>query len=193
MTRKKILLATSNKGKISDIILALKDINVEILDLSNSALRSPKEYGESFEENALIKANYYSKKMNENVLSDDSGLCIEALDWKPGVYTAIWAKNGNIFEKLHKMIKRTKSNNFNAIFICILCYKVINQKPIFFEGKIYGKVIFPPKGENGFGFDPIFIPNGANKTFAEMSKTEKLKFSSRGLALEKFKHYLLNA
>jgi XTP/dITP diphosphohydrolase len=193
MAIKRILLATSNKGKTSDIALALKDTAVEVLDLSNFNLRSPVEYGESFEDNALIKANYYSKRMNENVLSDDSGLCIEALDWKPGVHTAIWAKDRNIFEKLQKMIKRTKSNNFNAIFICILCYKKIYKEPIFFEGKISGKVTFPPKGENGFGFDPIFIPDGTNKTFAEMSKAEKLKFSSRGIALEKFKHYLLNA
>lgn len=184
-----ILIATSNKGKLAEIKHFLGE-DCKLLDLSSYKTNQPEENGESFHDNALIKASDYSEVTKMTVLADDSGLAVEALNGAPGVFTARLGRDKDRFDKLLQLIKDSGSSNYRAHFVCVLCYKKLGDKPVFFEGKSYGSLVFPPRGEYGFGFDPIFIPDKANKTFAEMTQEEKLTYSARGEALEKFKLYM---
>lgn len=186
----KILVATSNKGKMVEINFFLKNLNIELADLSSYPSTPPKENGLTFEENALIKADYYSSLTRLNVLTDDSGLCIDALEGKPGIYTARWADKNDKFDKIANLIAHSRTKNYQAYFTCVLCYKELDKKAVFFEGRTDGRISFPPKGEQGLGFDSIFIAEGTNKSFAEMNKDEKLKYSARGKALKKLSSYL---
>ena len=186
---KEILIASNNKGKIEEIkkifdnykLLTLKDVNccVDVI-----------EDGKTFEENSVKKATEIAKVTGKPTISDDSGLCIEALDNWPGVHTARFLNSeGDVRIKNEEIINRMKSiSNRNAKFICVISY-CDNDKVITTKGEICGKIAFSCRGENGFGFDEIFeIDNG--KTLAELSKEEKNNLSSRKIALEKLKELI---
>ena len=139
--------------------------------------------------NSKLKANFFSKYVDYPVISDDSGLCIDALKNKPGIYSARLAKkHGSFFNAMKFILKQMKKKlNRKAIFVCSLSYKSRNKKIITVEGKLEGKISFKILGKKGFGYDPIFIPIKKKITFGQMSKFKKIKMDHRYIAFQKLK------
>ena len=185
---KKILIGTHNLGKFKEIAYLIsnkyKKISPKILKI-----KSPKETGKSFKSNSRLKVQYFRRFINFPVISDDSGICISSLNNKPGIYTARFAKkNGGYFKAMKLILKKLKkTKNRNAKFICSLSYKLPSGKIVTKEGKVSGKISYKILGKNGFGFDPIFIPNFSKKTYAEMTKKKKMKIDHRYIAFKKLK------
>ena len=193
---KKILIGTHNKGKVKEISYLL---NKKIKKVSpfKLNLKSPIETGKSFKSNSELKAKYFFKKSKIITISDDSGLCVECLDGKPGIYSARWAKKyGGFKQAMLKIIQLVKNKNKNknkkntntkAKFVCslTLCF----GEKIFFTaiGEIHGNISEKMLGKNGFGYDPIFIATGHNLTFAQMGKRKKIFMDHRFLAFKKLK------
>tara|TARA_B110000495_G_C22645172_1_gene382857 strand:- start:27 stop:629 length:603 start_codon:yes stop_codon:yes gene_type:complete len=192
----KLLVGTNNKGKLKEIRNLLPK-NVEIYSTSHFKIKSPIENGKTFEENSLIKAKYFSNKSRMICLSDDSGLEIDLLDGDPGIYSARWGgKKGDfvkamnrVYKELDKKNKNWKNKKIKARFICALTIYGANQKVINSIGKIEGHISPLMKGENGFGYDPIFIPQGKKATFGEMKPTQKYKIDHRYKAFKKIKKF----
>ncbi|MFL2853778.1 MAG: RdgB/HAM1 family non-canonical purine NTP pyrophosphatase [Candidatus Pelagibacter sp.] len=192
----KILIGTNNQGKLREITNLLPK-KVKVFSTKDFNLKSPKETGKTFKSNALIKAKYFSKKTNLICLSDDSGLEIDILKKKPGIYSARWGgKNSDfnkamqrVYKELDKKDEEWKAKKISARFICALVIYWPNRKKIYSVGKISGKISKIKKGKNGFGYDPIFIPNGHKRTFAEMSKIYKYKIDHRAKAFNKIKRF----
>ncbi len=190
----KILVGTNNKGKLKEIRDLLPK-NLEIYSATNFKIKSPAENGKTFEENSLIKAKYFSKRSKMICLSDDSGLEIDALEGKPGIYSARWGgKKGDftkamnkVFEELDKKFPNWKTKKIKARFICALTIYGPNQEAISSIGKIEGYISTSIKGKNGFGYDPIFIPKGKKITFGEMKPSQKYKIDHRYKAFKKIK------
>ena len=191
-----ILIGTNNSGKLKEI----KDLlpkNLEIYSTSDFKLKSPIENGKTFEENSLIKAKYFSKKSKMICLSDDSGLEIDVLDGDPGIYSARWGgKKEDFVKAMHKVFKELDKKNKNwknkkikARFVCALTIYGPNQKTINSVGKIEGHISPSIKGENGFGYDSIFIPQGKKITFGEMKASQKFKIDHRYEAFKKIKKF----
>ena len=196
----KLLIATGNKGKLAEFeqYFAKQNRAIEITSLAGFNLIEPEENGSTFAENALIKATYYSNKTNLIALADDSGLSIDQLDGDPGIYSARWAGQGKNFKiamarvKQELKYKNITLDQVTASFHCVLCLYYpnhivtdITKQKLFFSGQIKGKISFPPRGDNGFGYDPIFIPNGHDITLAQMANEEKEAISHRTIAIKK--------
>ena len=192
----KILIGTNNRGKLTEITNLLPK-KVKVFSTKNFNLKSPNETGKTFKSNALIKAKYFSKKTNLICLSDDSGLEIDVLKKKPGIYSARWGGKKNDFNKamqrvykeLDKKDKEWRTKKVSARFVCALVIYWPNRQKIYSLGKVSGKISKTKKGKNGFGYDPIFIPNGHKRTFAEMSKSYKYKIDHRAKAFKKIKRF----
>ena len=185
---KKILIGTHNKGKFKEISFLIskkfKKINPTLLKIP-----SPKETGKTFTSNSELKANFFSQYVDYPVISDDSGLCIRALNQRPGIYSARLAKKQGSFFKAMKYIlnKMKNKKNRSATFVCSLSFKLPKKKPINAIGKIKGSISYNILGKNGFGYDPIFIPDNYNKTFGEMQKSKKIKIDHRFIAFRNLK------
>jgi XTP/dITP diphosphohydrolase len=197
----RLFIASNNQGKISEMSSLLSKLNIEAISPLNFNLQEPEENGEDFEKNAFIKAKYYAQQANLVALADDSGLCIEALDNQPGIHSARFAidKNGQknfplAFEKIFEQLKIRgieSSDKAKAFFICTLClYDPKNNFSKNFIGRVDGNINFQPLGNNGFGYDPIFIKTGMTQTFGEISADQKEQISHRQLAFTKFKTWL---
>ena len=192
----KLLIGTNNRGKLREIRELLPK-NIEIFSTSDFKIKSPVENGKTFEENSLIKARYFSKKSKMICLSDDSGLEIDILEGDPGIYSARWGgKKGNfikamnrVFKELDKKNKNWKTEKTKARFICALTIYGPNQKTISSIGRVDGHISSSMKGENGFGYDPIFIPKGKKITFGEMKPLQKYKMDHRFKAFKKIKKF----
>ena len=193
---KKVLIGTNNKGKLKEI----KDLlpkKIRIYSTSEFNLKSPRENGKTFKENSLIKSSYFSKKTKLVCLADDSGLEIDLLNKKPGLHSARWAGRkldfkkaiNRIYKELDKKNKNWKKIKVKARFICALSISNLDKKIVCAIGKIEGKISPKPKGTNGFGYDPIFIPNGKKITFGEMRPQIKHKIDHRFRALKKIKRF----
>tara|TARA_B110000305_G_scaffold194488_1_gene218559 strand:- start:16 stop:618 length:603 start_codon:yes stop_codon:yes gene_type:complete len=193
---KKILVGTNNIGKLKEI-KGLLPKNLEIYSTSDLKIKSPIENGKTFEENSLIKARYFSKKSKMICLSDDSGLEVDILGGNPGIYSARWGgKKGNfnkairrVFKELDKKNPNWKSKKVKARFICALTIYGSNQKIITSVGKVEGLISPFAKGKNGFGYDPIFVPEGKKITFGEMKPLQKYKIDHRYKAFKKIKKF----
>tara|TARA_B100001939_G_C16926911_1_gene612129 strand:- start:768 stop:1343 length:576 start_codon:yes stop_codon:yes gene_type:complete len=185
---KKILIGTHNGGKFKEIA-SLVSKKFRKISPVRFKIRSPKETGKTFKSNSKLKANFFSKFVNFPVISDDSGLCIKSLNNAPGVYSARLAKKKGSFNNAMKYILKKLNNkkNRSAFFVCSLTYKSENNKVINVQGKIYGTISKKILGKNGFGYDPIFIPNSYNETFGQMKKIKKMKIDHRYLAFKKLK------
>ena len=185
---KKILIGTHNKGKFQEIAYLLPK---KIKKISPFLLKipSPKETGKSFMSNSKLKANFFSKYVNFPVISDDSGLCIEALNNKPGIFSARLAKKHGSFLKAMKFILKKMKNKKNrkATFVCSLTYKNSDGSITCVQGKIKGKISEKILGNKGFGYDPIFIPSQKKITFGQMLKSKKIKMDHRYIAFRKLK------
>ena len=180
---KKILVGTHNRGKFKEIAYLLPKKYKKISPLK-LRIKSPKETGKSFKSNAILKVKFFSKFVNYGVISDDSGLCIKALNNRPGILSARLAKKHGSFLKAMKFILKKLKNKKNrrATFICSLSYKDERGKITTVQGNLKGTISNKILGKNGFGYDPIFIPNGQKITFGQMSKTKKIKMDHRFLA-----------
>ena len=192
-----LLIGTNNKGKLREI-KALLPKNIKIFSTSDFNLKSPRENGNTFRENSLIKASFFSKKSNQICISDDSGLEIKVLDNQPGIYSARWGGKKNdfdlaikkVFKKLNKKVPNWRNRKINAKFVCALTIYWPNGKYKTTTGKIEGKISNIKVGKKGFGYDPIFIPRGFNKTFGEMPPKKKYKIDHRYKAFQKIKKFL---
>ena len=193
----KLLIGTNNKGKLREI-RALLPKYIKIYSTANFKLKSPLENGSTFKENSLIKSQYFSKKTNLVCLADDSGLQIDILNNDPGIYSARWAgKSGNfnkaikrVYNALDKKDKNWKQKKIKARFVCALSICFLNKKIALVTGKVEGFISNEPKGTNGFGYDPIFIPISKKKTFGEMVPSQKYKIDHRYQAFKKIKKFL---
>ena len=193
----KLLIGTNNKGKLREI-KSLLPKNIEIHSTSEFTLKSPIENGETFKENSLIKSKYFSKKTGLLCLADDSGLEIDLLDKKPGIYSARWGgRHGHfnkaikrVYRELNKKNKNWKQRKIKARFICALSISYLNKKIACVQSKIEGYISNKPKGKNGFGYDPIFVPKGKKKTFGEMKPARKYKIDHRYFAFKKLRKFL---
>ena len=193
----KLVLGTNNQGKVREITKLLP-FNVSIDTPKRLKIKSPKEDGSSFLENSLIKAKYFSKKTKKVCLADDSGLEIDALGKKPGIYSARWAGKKSdfkmaikkVYKELNKKDKNWKNKKIKARFVCSLSICYLNKTIITSTGKVEGKISKKPKGKNGFGYDPIFIPEKKTKTFGEMRPNQKYKIDHRYKAFRKIKKFL---
>ena len=193
---KEIIIGSNNTGKIREIRDLLPK-KYKIFTPNDFNLRSPKENGKSFIENSLIKAEYYSKKTGKICIADDSGLEIDYLDKAPGIFSARWGgQKGNfhiaikkVFRELNKKDKKWRFKKIHARFICALTIYGLKKKPIHSLGIARGLISNKKKGKNGFGYDPIFIPNGSLLTFAEMEPSKKYKIDHRYIAFKKIKKF----
>lgn len=183
----KLVLASHNQGKIDELSQMLAPYGVKILSARDLKLPDVEETGETFAENAVLKAETISEYTGMPCLADDSGLCVDALDGRPGVYSARYAADNNArINKLIGELRESGKADWSAHFSCVLALKIPHQKTKFFEGRVDGKIIENRRGSEGFGYDPVFVPDGYERTFAEMSKEEKAKISHRGKALLQF-------
>ena len=193
----KLLIGTNNKGKYREI----RDLLPKYIKTYSTAdfnLKSPKEDGLTFKENSIIKSKYFSKKSDLTCLADDSGLEIDLLNKDPGIYSARWGgKTGNfkiaikkIYYELSKKNKKWKHKKIKARFVCALSIYDLDKKITSVIGKVEGYISHEPRGQNGFGYDPIFIPKNKKKTFGEMKSSEKYKIDHRYMAFKKIKKFL---
>ena len=193
----KLLIGTNNKGKLREIRDLLPKY-IKIFSCSDFKLKSPRETGKTFKENSLIKSKFFSKKTNLICLADDSGLEIDILSKKPGIYSARWGgKNSNfdkaikkVYRELNKKNKNWRSKKIKARFVCALSICYLNKKIACVIGNVEGSISEKPRGKNGFGYDPIFIPKNKNKTFGEMRPSQKYKLDHRYKAFKKIKKFL---
>ena len=193
----KLLIGTNNKVKYKEI----KDLlpkHIKTYSTKEFKLKSPKEDGLTFKENSIIKSKYFSKKTNLICLADDSGLEIDLLNKAPGIYSARWGgKNGDfkkainrVYRNLFRIDKNWQSKKIKARFICALSIYNLDKKIASVQGKVEGFISNEPKGNNGFGYDPIFLPKNKKETFGEMKSLEKYKIDHRFDAFKKIKKFL---
>ena len=193
----KILIGTNNKGKLREI-KGLLPKSIKIFSTSDFNLKSPAENGQTFKENSIIKSKYFSKKSNLVCIADDSGLEIDCLDKKPGIFSARWAGSKGDFNKaikrvykeLDKKDKNWRAKKIKARFVCVLSICYLDKIIASVTGKIEGSISDKIRGKNGFGYDPIFIPNKSKKTFAEMNPSQKYRLDHRYKAFKKIKKFL---
>ena len=191
-----LLVGTNNPGKLREIKHLLPN-KIKIFSPKDFKLNSPKENGKTFKENSLIKAKFFSKKTDMVCLADDSGLEIDVLNKKPGIFSSRWAgKKGNfniaikkVFKELSKKDNNWKYKKIKARFICVLTIYWPNGKNLFRTGKIGGFISYKKKGKNGFGYDPIFVPEGKDITFGQLSPKIKFKIDHRARAFNKIKRF----
>ena len=188
----KLVLATHNDGKLAEMQTVLQGMVGEVISSKELKLTEPEETGTSFEANALLKARSACKESGLPALADDSGLCVNALNGDPGVYSARWAGPERDFDMAMGFLdtKLVGQEDRSAYFICVLAFVTPDGKEELFEGRVDGALIWPPRGDKGFGYDPMFQPEGYQQSFAEMEKPEKQKISHRAKALEKLKTYM---
>ena len=185
---KELVIATHNPGKLREIAALLDGYVERCLSAGELGLLEPEETGTTFEENALLKARAAAEASGKPALADDSGLCVSALGGDPGIYSARWAgpdKDFNIaMQKVHEALGDNADRS--AAFVCVLALAFPNGESQTFEGRVEGDLIWPPRGSKGFGYDPVFIAKGMDRTFAEIDPAAKHAISHRAKAFEKF-------
>ncbi|MEL6112483.1 MAG: RdgB/HAM1 family non-canonical purine NTP pyrophosphatase [Pseudomonadota bacterium] len=198
----KLVIASKNTGKIREIGALLDPFGMTVTSAYDLGLDDVDETGTTFAQNARLKAHASAKATGLPALSDDSGLCVAALDGAPGVYSADWAErqdaNGTVtrdfgwaMEKVEKAVREQMAggdgrNDWSAYFVCMLCLALPDGTDHLFEGRVQGTLDFPPRGQNGFGYDPIFVADGHTQSFGEMEPDAKHAISHRADAFEKF-------
>ena len=193
----RLLIGTNNRGKLREIRDLLPKY-IKTYSTKKFNLKSPVENGKTFEENSLIKSKYFSKKTNLMCLADDSGLEIDILDKNPGIYSARWGGRNSDFNKAIKRVYRElkkkdkywRNKKIKARFVCALSISYLSKKICCVIGKVEGIISDKPRGKNGFGYDPIFIPINKKKTFGEMEPTHKYKLDHRSKAFKQIKKFL---
>ncbi len=185
----KILIGSHNKGKFEELSFLLRK-KIKKTSPNELGIKSPKETGLTYLSNSNLKAKYFYKRSGLTTISDDSGLSINCLDGKPGIFSSRWAKKYGGFKKaMKKIIKlvNKKNSTRKAKFVCSLTIQINKKKSFSSRGEIFGTISKKIKGKKGFGFDPIFIPNGYNITFGQMPHKKKILMDHRYVAFEKLK------
>jgi XTP/dITP diphosphohydrolase len=189
---RKIVLATHNPHKAGEIAALLQPCGIDIVSAGDLGLPEPDETGTSFAENAVLKAVLAAQGAGIPALADDSGLSVTALGGDPGIYSARWAGPekdfGAAMKKVHEAMGRHADRS--AHFVCTLALAFPHGECEIFEGRIDGALVWPPRGDKGFGYDPMFVPEGHTLTFGEMTPEEKQGISHRTRAFEKFINFL---
>ena len=184
LTERSLVLASHNSGKLVEIRELLSPYGFEIKSVADYGLPEPIEDGTSFEENAYKKAIVAAQESGEVALSDDSGICVDALDGAPGIHTADWAETPDgtrdfylamqkVQDKLQAIESCNESSNRRAFFCAVLCLCWPDGESQYFRGEVHGDLVWPPRGDLGFGYDPVFKPDGYDCTFGEMTSEEK--------------------
>ncbi len=190
-----LVLATYNSGKIAEITNYLAPLHLHILTARDISFPEPIETENSFEGNAALKARAAMKATGHATIADDSGLMITALNGDPGVYSADWAGPEKDFTHAMKRVQNLMcdAQDFTAKFVTVMALCDQNEEVIFTRGEVEGHIRFPAIGTQGFGYDPIFVPQGETRSFGEMSIVEKKSYSHRIRALEKLLDVMLSA
>lgn len=189
-----LVIASHNAGKVREIGELLAPLHINVLSATQAQVDEPEETGETFAENAALKAVHSTDVSGLPALADDSGLVVPAIGGAPGIYSARWAGPSKDFSVAFARIQKELGDKpHEAYFLCTLALSVPGQAVELFEGRIDGVLTFPPRGGKGFGYDPIFIPSGYDITFAEFDPEEKNRISHRARAFEKFLHFLKGA
>lgn len=187
---RRLVIASHNQGKAREIQALLAPFGVDVVSAGNLGLPEPEETETSFVGNAALKARAAAEASGLLSLADDSGLEVFGLDGAPGVYSARWAGPSKDFrlamERVWRELNERGATNFSGRFVCALSLCEPGGEPQNFEGDVHGQIVWPPRGEKGFGYDPIFVPNGHTRTFGEMPDDEKLPLTHRARAFEKF-------
>ncbi len=183
------MIASHNPGKVIEIKALVNPFGIVVISSGELGLVEPEETGSTFAENARIKAEAAAMVADEPALSDDSGLCVAALDGAPGVFSARWAGPNRDFRaamaRIEAELKRNGAQDARAWFVCSLALAAPGQQTEIFEGRAFGTLIFPPRGTRGFGYDPIFVPENYRQTFGEMDPGLKHSISHRAKAFAK--------
>ncbi|MDY4841849.1 MAG: XTP/dITP diphosphatase [Alphaproteobacteria bacterium] len=193
MRLQKLVIASHNQGKVAEIRDMLAPFDVEVVSADDLSLPDVEETGTTFEENARLKAETLAKFSGLPCLGDDSGLCVDALDGRPGVYSARYAPKDadgkrnfdKAMDKLIGELNERQADDWSAHFSCVLALAVPEQETKVFVGRVDGRIVSEKSGNKGFGFDPIFLPDGFDKTFANFTSEEKARVSHRGRAFAK--------
>jgi XTP/dITP diphosphohydrolase len=187
-----LVVASHNPGKVREIKALLGPHGIEPISAGSLGLPEPEETGLTFAANAELKAHAAAQASKHPALSDDSGLCVEALDGAPGIYSARWAGPAKDFRvamtRIHDELRHKGLTTSKAHFVCALCIAMPSGESQTFVGEVHGSLTFPPRGDHGFGYDPIFIADGMDQTFAEMDPAAKHAMSHRAKAFAKLLH-----
>jgi XTP/dITP diphosphohydrolase len=185
-----LLVATHNSGKLREIADLLSRFGIAARGAAELHLPEPEETGATFAENAVLKARAASQRSGLMSLADDSGLCVAALNGAPGIYSARWAGPEKDFavgmSRIERELRKTDARDLSAKFVCTLALANPDGDVEIFQGEVQGHLQFPPRGDKGFGYDPIFVPEGLTETFGEMEPKKKHAMSHRARAFEKF-------
>lgn len=193
---KEIIIATKNKGKVDEFKHIFKNYDIEATSLLDLSIDTPEveETGETFKENAQLKAEGICSYLKKPVIADDSGLVIDALNGKPGIHSARYAGDAkNDHENIKKVLKELEHISMEdrtARFVCVLAIARPGHQTIFQTGNCEGTISFSVEGKNGFGYDPIFIPTGYTKTMAQLTDEEKNQISHRRNAIQQMEKWL---
>jgi XTP/dITP diphosphohydrolase len=187
-----LIVASHNRGKVREIKALLGPHGIEPLGASELGLPEPEETGLTFAANAELKARAAADAGKHPALADDSGLWVNALNGDPGIYSARWAGPTKDFAiamaRIERELLEKKAHDFSAKFVCALSLAMPHGEIKTFEGEVHGRLTFPPRGAHGFGYDPIFIPDGGEQTFGEIDPHVKNAMSHRARAFEKLLH-----
>jgi XTP/dITP diphosphohydrolase len=196
----RLVLASHNKGKLAEFRVLLAPYGIEVLSAGDLGVPEPEETGATFEENARLKAVVSTFSTGLPALADDSGLEVEALGGAPGVYSARWAGEARDFGAAMARLETELGEKgvgggeaARANFTCVLCLATPDGEAELFDGKVFGHLTFPPRGSNGFGYDPIFVADGHTLSFGEMEADAKHAISHRAAAFAKFAEMCLPA
>ncbi|MCI5045542.1 MAG: RdgB/HAM1 family non-canonical purine NTP pyrophosphatase [Aquisalinus sp.] len=185
---KKLVLASHNKGKLAEFSGLLAPLGVTVISAAELNLPEPEETGDTFEANSALKALAAAKASDLPALADDSGLAVSALNGDPGIFSARWAGPekdfGMAMRKIEDGLQAAGNDDRSAAFICVLTLAWPDEHMEVTRGECKGKLIWPPRGNGGFGYDPMFMPVGRTQTFAEIATDEKKAISHRALAVE---------
>ena len=186
----RLVVASHNPGKVREIAELMAPFGIAALAASDLGLAEPEETGATFAENAELKAEAAAEAASLPALSDDSGLCVAALNGAPGIYSARWAGPAKDFRlamrRVEDELRAAGSHDTRAHFVCVLALAAPGTQSQLYEGRVYGSLTFPPRGDKGFGYDPIFVPEGYRFTFGEMDPQAKHAMSHRAKAFAKF-------
>jgi len=187
-----LVVASHNPGKVREIKALLGPHGIEPISAESLGLPEPEETGKTFAANAELKARASAQGSGHAALADDSGLCVEALGGDPGIYSARWAGETKDFAiamtRIEKELLAKGLTTSAAKFVCALSIVLPSGEIQTFEGEVHGRLTFPPRGDHGFGYDPIFIADGMDQTFAELDPAQKHAMSHRAQAFEKLLH-----
>jgi XTP/dITP diphosphohydrolase len=185
-----LVVASHNPGKLREIMALIAPFGIKSVGAAELGLPEPEETGSSFAANAILKAEAAMQGSELPSLADDSGLCVPALDNAPGIYSARWAGPAKDFRlamrRVEEELRQSESHDMRAFFVCALALAAPHAQTQIFEGRVYGSLTFPPRGDKGFGYDPIFVPEGYRMSFGEMPPAEKHAMSHRARAFAKF-------